>query len=1155
MKRTYGKETHMNHVLIRPDSYVGSVRPRKIEEFVVIDDNFNIRKKFIEISPAIIRIFVEPLSNAIDNWTRSKKLGKKYEMKELRVTINEKSGETSFWNDGLVIPIELHEKEGCYNHSLIFGELLTGENYNDEEERENISGRNGYGVKLSNIFSTEFTVEGVDPETKNHLKQSWTENMKKPGNPIVLKTKEKKGYTKVTYTPDFPRFGITGYTQDIISLYKRFLVDTAMITKIPVYFNDELIPVSSLKEYSELYDMNSEHTLLIKTKNCEVFVCESKQFEIISFANGVYTPMGGVHVDPWSEALFRPIVEKMNKGSRPKVNIKDVKQFFRLFVIASVINPEFDTQSKYKLESPEVKAEVKTTHINKICKWPVMERIEELIRSKEFSALKKLERKGKKYTKIDSLDSANNEGGKYSTECTLILVEGLSAKTYAVHGIDTGVFGKSGRDWFGIYALRGKVLNCRNATTKSIKANKVVDDVIKALGLKLGADYTDEQNYKKLRYGRVLIITDADCDGIHISGLIQNMFHALFPTLLERKESFITAMQTPIVRVFLNKTKSKLFYDENEYRRWLRAYNKKFPGKKIDKKYYKGLGTNNEEDIDESFGRKIVEFRPDEKTFESMNKAFHTKYSDARKDWLELYDPNRTVLKWKGNDHETSQLGITDFIDTELIKFSHDDCKRSIPSLIDGLKEGHRKVLYSCFLRNLKYTGKTLKVAQLAGYVAEKSAYHHGEGNLLDTITSMASSFVGSNNIPLLFRDGQFGTRVYGGKDAANGRYIFTKLDMLTRLIFRPEDDNLLTYREDDGDKVEPYFYVPIIPMVLVNGSSGIGTGWSTNVPCYNPIDLINAIKIWLQKDGNVLYKEDDTTISLLPEMIPWYRGHKGEMTEEKSGKFTSWGIIEQDKNKTVITELPVGEWTDKYKEKLEKWKESKEIKDFKNHSTPKEVKFTVKEDPDGMSFNLKNLKLTSTINTSNMCLFDKTEHLQKYDTAEEIIDEFCKVRYEYYVKRKRYQLDNLDRKIKFMGNKKRFLIEVRDGIIVLFEEKNGKRQSRKIKDLVDELKERGYDKETEISDDEENENDIEEKENGYNYLLRLQFRSITDENINKLSKDIASSIKERDELFNTSEKELWLKDLEELETVYHKWLNIISKEKVKTRKVKGKGK
>lgn len=1149
-KQTYVKKDPISHALSRPDMYVGSTRSRKIEDYVVVDNSYHIARKTIDVSPAILRIFIEPLSNIIDNVARSKQ--GKNKVSKISVGIDKETGKTTLWNDGEVIPIEMHEEEKCYNHTMIFGHLLTSSNYDDDEDREDISGRNGLGVKLANIFSKEFIVEGVDPSNKKQFKQVWKNNMRETSDPIIKDSKITKGYTKVTFTPDFKHFGIDGYTEDILSLYKRFVVDTAMITKVPVFLNDEEIPISTLADYAKLYNNEEKETLTIKTKDCEVVVTPSKhEFQAISFANGVYTPLGGTHVDAWSEAIFRPLVEKLNKPKKPQVNIGEVKKYFRLFVVATVKKPEFDSQSKTKLEAPQIEAEVKKTHIATIVKWSVMEMLEDIIRAKEMIVLKKAERKKRCYEKVEGLDPANNEGGAKGHECTLILVEGLSAKTYASWGIQRGAFGKKGRDWFGIYALRGKCLNCRNAKPLTISKNNVVTDIIKALGIQHGTDYSVDENFRKLRYGRVMIVTDADVDGLHISSLIQNMFHALFPSLLQREPPFITSMQTPIVRVYQGKT-DILFYDEQEYRKYVRENQ----GKKINKKYYKGLGSSNEEDVAETFGQKLVEFEDDEHTFDSMNKAFHTKYSDMRKEWLEHYDPNNVVLKWDGNKPEKQTITYAQYINTELIKFSLDDCKRSIPSLMDGLKEGHRKVLYVAFLRKLKYTGKTIKVAQLAGSVSEKAGYHHGEKNLESTMTGMANSYVGSNNIPLLFRDGQFGSRAEGGKDAAAGRYIWTKLDALTRLIFREEDDILLEHIEDDGDKVEPKFYVPIIPMILVNGClAGIGTGWSCSVPCYNPLDLIVAIKTWLNNDNKAFDSQDGITISLLPELKPWYRGHTGEMTSEGSGKFTSWGRVEKDKGKVHVTELPVGMWTSDFVESLEAMKEEKQITNYKNHSTPKDISFTITESDEGITCDEKNLKLHKPIRTSNMVLFTEQGCLKKFTSPDEIIDAFCNIRFAYYVKRKARQLKELEREIKMLGNKKRFLQEVRDGVIKLFEElKGGKKQSRKTSDIVEELEEKGYDKDNNQEDeDEKKEEEDDEKKtksgHGYEYLLRLQISSITAEKIEKLVNDIANREQEHENLSATTEKELWIRDLDEFEDAYLKWLPVINSEKQKKRK------
>jgi len=1155
-KQKYVKKDPISHILSRPDMYVGSTRAREIEEYVVVTDSYRIDRKSVNVSPAILRIFIEPLSNIIDNVARSK-LGKN-KVTKISIEINEDTGKISLWNDGEIIPVELHDEEKCYNHTMIFGHLLTSSNYDDDEDREDISGRNGLGVKLSNVFSTEFIVEGADPDNGKLFKQIWRNNMRDTSEPTITAYKKAKGFTKITFTPDFAQFGLTGYNEDILSLYKRFIVDAAMITKVPVFLNDEEIPVASLADYAKLYNSEEKETLTIKTKDCEVVVTPSNhEFQAISFANGVCTPLGGTHVDAWSEALFRPLVEKLNKPKKPQINIGEVKKYFRLFVVATVKKPEFDSQSKTKLEAPQIEAEVKKTHIAAIAKWPVMDMLEDFIRAKEMVVLKKAERKKRGYEKVEGLDPANNEGGNKGNECTLILVEGLSAKTYASWGIQRGAFGKKGRDWFGIYALRGKLLNCRNSNPLAITKNYVVTDIIKALGIQYEVDYSLDENYKKLRYGRVLIVTDADTDGLHISGLIQNMFHALFPSLLQRDPPFITSMQTPIVRVYLG-NKDILFYDEQEYHQYVRKHN---TGKKIDKKYYKGLGSSNEDDVAETFGQKLVEFKDDEKTFETMNKAFHSKYSDLRKDWLEHYDPQNVVLKWDGNKAEKHTITFSQYINTELIKFSLDDCKRSIPSLMDGLKEGHRKVLYVALMRKLKYTGKTIKVAQLAGSVSEKAGYHHGEKNLESTMTAMANAYVGSNNIPLLFRDGQFGSRAEGGKDAAAGRYIWTKLDQMTRLLFPEQDDALLEHIEDDGDKVEPKFYVPILPMILINGCiAGIGTGWSCSVPCYNPLDLIAAVKTWLDNNNQAFDTRDDMTISLLPELKPWYRGHTGEMTTEEPGKYTSWGRVERIKDKAHVVELPVGMWTSDFVDTLESMKEEKQISNYKNHSTPKDISFIITESDDGITCDVNSLKLHKPIRTSNMVLFTENGSLKKFSSPEEIIDTFCNIRFAYYVKRKAKQLSDLEYEIKILGNKKRFLQEVRDGVIKLFEElKGGKKQSRKTAAIVAELEEKGYDKNTRDEEEEKKDDEEEEKEekktksssHGYEYLLRLQISSVTAEKIAKLLNDIGKKEQEHEELSATTEKELWIRDLDNFEAAYLKWLPIINSEKVTKKKEK----
>jgi DNA topoisomerase-2 len=933
-------------------------------------------------------------------------------------------------------------------------------------------------------------------------------------------------------------------SEDIVKLYSKYVLDSAMLTKVKVYLNEELLNVKSLSDYSKLYDTISDEKLQIKMGGCEVVLTPSKTFEAISFVNGVYTKLGGQHVESWCESLFRPLVDKFNgkdkkvKTKSPKVNISDVKQFFRIFVVAQIDRPEFDSQDKNKLESPEVISEIKKNHLTAISKWSVIEQIEEIIRAKEMVVLKKTEKSSTK-TKIEGYDRANKSGSKEGHKCALYITEGLSAKTYVVCGIKEGLFDRKGRDWNGILPIRGKLLNVRDKSATIIAGNKVICSIIQALGLKHGVDYTQEENFNKLNYGRLVIVADADTDGIHIEGLIINFIHSLYPTLLEREESFVISLKTPIARVKLSRTKDRLFYDERCFNKWLSEQTGK-----VDTKYYKGLGTTKAEDVPDTFGKKLVEFKTDDNTFESMQKAFHKKHADSRKEWLGCYNPNNVSFSLDEVDNIYS-MGITDFIDGELIKFSHADCGRSIPSGIDGLKESQRKILYAVKKRKLSYTGKSLKVAQLAGYTAEHANYHHGENNLLGTIIGMANEFPGTNNVPLLYRDGQFGTRLEGGDDAANGRYIFTKMDALTELIYRSDDEPLLKQVNDDGDLVQPEFYVPILPMILVNGClAGIGTGWSCNIPCFNPKDIIAGIKIWLENDGEVIVADPDNTeelISMLPNFTPWYRGFKGSIEENGDNRFITYGIIEETgkKNEVEVKELPIGMWTSKFVEFCEDLKSSKAIKDVSNYSTPKDVSLKIKEDSSkenkkAIRCDPDSLKLHSYLYTSNMVVFDENNQLNKYDTVDDILCKFCGIRYLYYKKRKAYQVDNLERVLRYLGNKERFVKEVVDGEIDIMNVAESK--------IINTLEERGYDEDPKKLSD----------EGGYDYLLRMPVRSFTEEKVKQLQNDIKSNKQVLDNLVKTTEKEMWITELDEFEMAYDKWVLEIDKE-VSVKKTKSK--
>lgn len=1098
---------HRTHVLQRPDMYIGSVKPEKAMEYVANitgDDatkghslEYTISKEEISYIPGLLRLFVEILSNAVDNKIRSDSASVR--CTTIKVNIDP-LGKTSIYNNGLSIPIEINSQTGTYNPEVIFGTLLSSSNYDDTKTREWI-GKNGVGSKITNIFSIFFSVNILDPVNRKTYYQEWSKNMSIKGQPVIKSTALKTGFTEVTWIPDFTKFGLQHYPPNMLKLYYKYVLDAAMVTSLTIYLNEEKIVLKSLSDYSRLYNSTTKEIVKIdgeQVKQLVIMGVESKG-DVISFVNGVYTPDGGVHSEAAIDSVLKPLLSKFNKAKNSTITVKDIKPYFMIFLTCVLPNPEFSSQSKTKLTSPKPHITVPETVITKISKWSFVDRIKEILAQKNSQLLKKVEKKGKKFQKIPGFDYANNSGGVKSLQCTLILCEGDSAKTFAVKGIQVGWNEKKGRDWYGIYPLRGKVLNARNSAITTLTKNKEVTDIIQILGLRQGVDYSQEDNYKTLNYGKVMIISDSDCDGIHITGLIMNLFHYLFPTLLSRNE-FLISMLTPIVKI-----RELEFYDLNQ----ARTYIQRNQCKEKDIRYYKGLGTSTDQDIKTTFGKQVLQFVKDEHTDSMMVKVFCKKQADQRKKWLEEYSPNNPSVTNKIKNERVVKVPISEYLDIELIKFSVDDCKRSIPNLVDGLKESHRKVLYACFLKNLNYTSKSMKVAQLAGYVAEKTNYVHGEQCLYDTITKMAQRFVGSNNIPLLFNDGQFGSRLNGGEDAASARYIFTKLDKLTRLIYPQEDDELLEKVWEDGEEIEPHYFIPIIPMILVNGSLGIGTGFSSSVPCFNPKDLIKLIRSWLRiniEGGKKIYKvENGSIISGFPDISPWYQGFEGEIRKIEENKYESIGKFNSSALKTSITELPIGMWTDNYKEYLEDLLENKQIKSLKNHSTADKVHFDITHCEDGIKPNNTSLRLVSKISMNNMVLFSSENKIKKYVHIDSIMDEFCGVRYNYYIKRKQNLLDKLAKELKEVSNKYRFLKDIMDKKLVIYNVP----QSEVLTYL-----EKYYDK----------------INSSFDYLLKQNVRSFTKEKLEKLKNQINNIEIKIKQIKATNEMTMWLNDLEILE-------------------------
>jgi len=1084
IEEKYKKLSHREHVLQRPDTYIGSIQTELKEVFIVqdIDDLSNIKMtpKIVNFNPGFLKIFDEILVNASDQFIRTGKV------KYIKININEDS--ISVENDGPGIPIELHKEHNVYVPELIFGHLLTGTNYDDNEDRL-VGGKNGLGAKLTNIFSKKFIIDTADGKQSYH--QEFTNNMQNIGKAETKKLR--KNYTKITYYPDFERFGLdNGITEEIKQVLLKRIIDVAVYTKIKVYFNDEIIPIQNFEDFIKLHTDNDEIFYENLNDGWEVGVSATNidEFQQVSLVNGITTYQGGTHVNFITNQIIKELKNQLEKKHK-KVTIKenDIKSKLFIFLNSKIINPDFDTQSKESLKTRLSSKHVGNVHVSpklikSIMASDIIEDIMNYIQIKERAALKKLNSGKRTKIRVRKLDDANKAGTNKSEECSLAITEGDSAKSFCIAG-----FSVVGRDKWGVFPLKGKSLNVRGENIKRVMENEELKNIVSALGLEFGKEYTD---LKKLRYGKLIIFTDSDVDGSHIKGLIINFFDVFFPSLL--KLDFIYEFITPIIKAY-KKNDIKYFYKLNDYYKWKKT--KQSSSYNI--KYFKGLGTLEAFEAKMLFkdiNKHLIVFEMDDfvKTQEYIDLVFNKKRADNRKEWLGNYEPGVIIDKFsEKTTYET-------FFEKEFIEFSMYDNHRSLPSVVDGFKPSQRKILYGLNKKNYK---TEVKVSQLSGALIENTAYHHGNSSLEGTIIGMAQDLIGTNNINLLEPRGAFGTRLKGGKDAASSRYIFTQLSPISKQIFLSDDNQILNYLEDDGFPIEPDFYVPILPMVLVNGSDGIGTGWSTNIMNHNPNDVIKYL---------VLKIKDKT----LPKIKPFYKNFKGAIIYDdlKNRYITQGKISKKSATQLRITELPIGMWNNKYYTILDKLEDDKIIKSYTKNDTDEKVDILITMTRGDISKIEEKLisifKLETHFSMNNMVLFDAEGKIKHYVTVDEIVDDFYDVRLKFYQKRKDFIINKLEQEKVILINKMKFINEILKGNLEI---QNKKRVD--IEKKIEELK-------------------IIKIDDSYNYLLNMSLLSLSNEKLYELKTIFNTKKEEINVISKTSIKKMWLKEL----SILYKKLN-----------------
>lgn len=1127
-----------DHILTLPDTYIGSTKAATSDMWVL--EGKKMVKKEITYVPGLYKIYDEILVNARDHYMRDKTC------KSIKVNIDKETGEISVWNDGSGIEVEIHEKTKLYVPELIFSHLLTSSNY--EKKGKLWGGKNGYGAKLTNIYSKHFTVKTVDSKNHKKYEQHFYDNMKKKDEAIIKSvSKDTESYTKISFIPDYERFGLKkGITDDIVALFKKRVYDIVACANRPisVYLNDEQIKIETFGDYVKMFYDTDDVQLVYNRINDRwkigVVYNHEDGFTHMSFVNGIWTfsQSGGTHVNHVVEQVVKGL-SKYIKDNYKDVNVKNsqLKESLSVYIDCMIEDPEFGSQTKETLTTKAsdfaVKCDVPESFIQSLAKTGIVDDAVAFAKAKEQLELKKTDgKKTKRIMNKPKLEDALWAGTAKSKECRLIITEGDSAKTFAVQGLKV-----IGRERFGVFPIRGKMLNVREATLKQQLNNEEIKNLKEIIGLKNGEVYTEE-NIKTLRYGGILILADQDVDGSHIKGLVMNFIQYYWPSLA-KITGFTQSMYTPIIKAF-KKSDHKLenpviFYTLTDYDNWKTELGNKLSS--WDVKYYKGLGTSKPEEACDAFNdfeKRVLSYiwetseEKDEEASEGKSEdiispsydgfmlAFSKNRSDDRKEWLKNYDKTDIL------DSKEQLIPFSQFFNKDMKHYSNYDNIRSIPSMCDGLKPSQRKILFTALEKKIYTAKKEIKVARFAASVSERTEYLHGERSLEEAMVGMAQNFVGSNNINVLYPDGNFGTRK-NNSSSASPRYIFTYLTNITKYIYRDEDMPIYNYRQEEGHQIEPEAFAPVVPMILINGTEGIGTGFSTSVPQYNPIDIVKNIKRYL-KDEEMEF------------MRPWFRGFKGTIEDISEEKFLMTGSYEVIDQYTVhITDLPVGVWSEDYREFLESIKISKKnespkqfIDDYEDLSDNYSIDITVSFSGNTLQQLVKNdklaksLKLVANVNTTNMHLHDVDDKIKRYALPTDILEEFCQYRLFMYKKRKEYYVKILQNELNILKYKAKFIEKKLNKEIII--------ENKKKEDILQKLEELKFPKlSTDIN--------ATDAEKSYKYITNMQLFDLTQERIEELKTQYENKKAELEKYENTEVKDMWIQELDEFLIEYKSFL------------------
>jgi DNA topoisomerase-2 len=939
--------------------YLGSTQVGTYSMYLFDEQQRRFIMTDIQYAPAWYKIVDEIIVNAIDHWCHFPKQVKTI---SIDFDINEgvvcvKNGGPSIG----IKKTKTHDGRDIWVAQMALTDFNSSSNY-DETKKRYSGGCNGLGSKLTALFSEWFEVDTVDSKKKKRYTQRYNDRLNIINEPVIEASDIKPDYTAIRFKPAYALFGYErGYTKTIGMALNRLIemraYHAAVYTDAQIELNGRLITFSGnrFEEYARMH-LSSDTDDVADNKSTEEYeasednepikksialystkllhdegepewdICigvSDGKFQHVSVINGLCVN-GGNYIKAIQGQIvdaLQPKVEKILKAAKVKFNKNMIINSLFIFIRGKLANPEFDSQTKSKIMNPlETFTKYKFRERDWKHIWNLLgQHIEATFLSKTKQADNKRVSRGE--VNVPKYEGAQLAGSKQSADCILWIAEGDSACGTIKEGI-THKCSKLSFKNCGTFNIGGVPMNCRTKCTEKInpktkervivqsdafKNNERLTSLVKVLGLSYAKTYepnTEEgrRDISSLRYGKVIIAVDQDTDGFGIFGLLLNFFEYFWPGLIAA--GFINKFNTPIIRAFVLKSgmidrRARVieFFAMNQFKEWIQSEfdgNEERAQSKYFIKYYKGLGSHENADIPAMFSEyetQLLSALMDKNADEMMN-IYYGKDADARKRILRTPACEPVMAR---------SMAVTDILNSLVKEFHRDKIARSLPHAIDGLTESRRKVLWSArdkFGQSMTVKNQ-IKVAALAAYTTQFTAYMHGEQCLSDTIILMAQTFTGSNHLPMLLPRGHFGSRSFGGKDAASPRYIYTQLNSeLCFAMYPVDDDYLLQFVFDEGQRCEPKYMVPILPMaVLENLQGNIGVGWSAQLWARNISDVFKNVRALITGKQKKC-----------KSMRTWTLHNHGELRNVE-GKQYSIGNYEYDEKKNIIhiDELPLG--------------------------------------------------------------------------------------------------------------------------------------------------------------------------------------------------------------------------------------------------------